>query len=192
VESTTKNNTPLAANLKPIDTSVKTLQITPSVDSAGSKVETRETSLKINEEEVSEPKTETVAKPLAELQFLPQLPEMKAGEKTKVAVMVRSATAFRSSVLGLKFDGSKLAVRSVSFGDVFGKEIAQTSATPFLNQNGKMYVSLSTSKDIAENSSGILAYIEIEALADGKPEITFDTDVLNFLTANGKSFTVKF
>ncbi|HSK70395.1 MAG TPA: secretin N-terminal domain-containing protein [Pyrinomonadaceae bacterium] len=190
--NTPKTNTALATNLKPIDTSVKTLQITPTVDSAGGKVETKETSLKINEEEVSEPQAEPVAKPLAELQFLPQLPEMKAGEKTKVAVMVRSATAFRSSVLGLKFDNSKVAVRSVSFGDVFGKDIAQTTASPFLNQNGKMYVSLSTSKDIAENSSGILAYIEIEALADGKPEITFDSDVLNFLTANGKSFTVKF
>ena len=49
-------------------------------------------------------------------------------------------------------------------------------------------VSLSTDKDIAQSSSGVLAYIEIEALADGKPEISFDADILNFLTADGRCF----
>ena len=48
------------------------------------------------------------------------------------------------------------------------------------------------SNDTAANSSGVLAYIEIEALTDGKPEIVFDADVLNFLTADGKNFTVKY
>ncbi len=85
-----------------------------------------------------------------------------------------------------------MAIRNVSFGDVFGRELAQTAVTPFLNQGGKMYVSLSTSKDISENSSGTLAYIEIEALADGKPEILFDANVMSFLTADGKNFTVKY
>jgi hypothetical protein len=92
----------------------------------------------------------------------------------------------------LKFDSSKVAVRTVGYGDVFGKELAQTPLTPFLNQDGKMFVSLSPDKDSAPNASGILAYIEIEALTDGKPEIAFDTDVLNFLTADGKSFSVKY
>lgn len=184
----------VSTNLRPIDTSVKTLQLTPTVDSsAGNNLKTRETSLKIEDDEIaSESKTETANRPIAELQFLPALPEMKAGEKTKIAVMVRSAKAFRSAVLGLRFDEKKMAVRSVSFGDVFGRDLAQTSATPFLNQNGKTYISLSTAKDVAENSSGILAYIEVEALTDGKPEITFDADVMNFLTADGRNFTVKF
>jgi hypothetical protein len=106
--------------------------------------------------------------------------------------MIKSATAFRSAVLGLKFDTAKVAVRTVSFGDVFGASLAQTTVTPFLNQSGKMFVSLSSPKDVAENSSGILAYIEIEALADGKPEISFDADVLNMLTADGKNFAMKF
>jgi hypothetical protein len=105
---------------------------------------------------------------------------------------VRSAAAFRSAVLALKFDDKKVAVRSVAYGDIFGRELAQTPATPFVNQGGKMFVSLVAPKDAAENSSGILAYIEIEALADGKPEIVFDADVLSFLTADGKNFMVKF
>ena len=130
--------------------------------------------------------------PKAELQFLPNLPEMKAGEKTKIAILVKSATAFRSAVLGLKFDASKLAVRSVGYGDVFGGDLAGKTANPFLNQNGKMYVSLASSKDTAENASGVLAIIEVEALADGKQEIAFDADLMTIMTYDGRSFTVKF
>ncbi len=180
------NSSSLAAKLKPIDTSVKTLQIAPTVDSADKKLETQETSLK------SDVKAVESAPLLAELQILPTLSEMKAGEKARIAVMIRSAAAFRSAVLAMKFDDKKVAVRSVAFGDIFGRELAQTAATPFVNQGGKMFVSLVAPKDAAENSSGILAYIEIEALADGKPEIAFDVDVLNFLTADGKNFTVRF
>ncbi|MDQ3088268.1 MAG: hypothetical protein M3Q78_06675 [Acidobacteriota bacterium] len=181
--STPTTNLP-TANLRPIDTGVKTLKIVETSNSAGNTVAVQETSLKSN--------AETLTAPLAEIQFLPSLPIMKAGEKTKIAVMVRSATAFRSAVLGLNFDDKKLVIRSVSYGEVFGADIAQTNAAPFLNQSGKMFVSLSTAKDVAQNSSGILAYIEIEALTDGAANISFDRDILNFLTADGKNFAVRF
>ncbi len=190
----------IATALRPIDTSVKTLQIVaPTTDSAENKVVTRQTSLKASDENAKaadEAKavdaiTEENA-PTAQIQFLTNLPEMKTGEKTKVVVMVKSATAFRSAVLGLRFDAKKLAIRSVGFGDVFGTGLAQTQATPFVNENGKTYVSLSSPKDVAENTSGVLAYIEIEAFADGKPEITFDKDILSMLTAGGKNFRMQF
>jgi len=183
--STPTTNLP-TANLRPIDTGVKTLKIVGTSNSAENTVAVQETSLKSN----AEPTLPNA--PLAEIQFLPSLPIMKAGEKTKIAVMVRSATAFRSAVLGLNFDDKKLVIRSVSYGEVFGADMAQTNAAPFLNQSGKMFVSLSTAKDVAQNSSGILAYIEIEALTDGAANITFDRDILNFLTADGKNFAVRF
>lgn len=176
----------ILANLRPIETSVKTLQIMPPPESANN-VETVQTSLKAATSENS-----NVVAPQAQLQFLTNLPEMKTGEKTKIAVMVKSATAFRSAVLGLRFDPAKLAVRSVGFGDVFGAGLAQTNAAPFVNQNGKMYVSLSSAKDTAENTSGILAYIEVEALAPGKHEVAFDKELMNLLTADGKNFVVKY
>jgi hypothetical protein len=45
---------------------------------------------------------------------------------------------------------------------------------------------------VAQSPSGVLAFIEVEALADGQPEITFERDVMNMLTADGKNFAVKF
>ena len=178
-ETNNQNTESAINNLRPIDSSAQTLQITPTVDSSKRTLAVEQTSLKENA-------------PVADFQILPTLSEMKKGERTKFAVMIKSATEFRSAVLGLKFDPAKVAVRAVSFGDVFGASLVQTTVTPFLNQNGKMFVSLSSAKEVAEISSGILAYVEIEALADGKPEIFFDADALNMLTADGKNFAVKF
>ncbi|MEO8073355.1 MAG: secretin N-terminal domain-containing protein [Acidobacteriota bacterium] len=183
---TSQTTKTVAANIKPIDSGVKTLQIVSASDTSGGKLMLQQTSLKVTGE------TPIFNAPTADLQFLPNLPEMKKGDKTKIAIMVRSATAFREAIIGLKFDDKKIAVRSISYGSVFGSDLAQTFQKPFLNENGKTFVSLSSPKDTAQNSSGMLAYIEVEALADGKHEITFDKDILNFLTADGKNFVVKF
>ncbi len=126
-----------------------------------------------------------------DLQFGAEIGELKAGDRVKIPVMIDGSGAFTSAVIGLKFDASSVAIRSISYGDVFGASIANSPATPFLNQNGKMYVSL-ISKDGSElAATGTLAFIEIEALANGRPKLNFDRDVLNFLTSDGKNFAVK-
>jgi Flp pilus assembly secretin CpaC len=185
--TTPQNNTPqtnsIINNLRPIDVTVKTLQIAPTADRSGATLGVRE-----NPSPSEMPKSNVLT---ADWQISPGLTEMKTGERVKLAVTVNSAKAFRSAVLGLKFDQRKIAVRIVTFGDVFGR-LANSSAPPFLNQNGKMYVSLSSPRGLAEKSSGVLAYVEIEALADGKPDIKFDPDVLNMLTVDGENFAVKF
>ena len=91
----------------------------------------------------------------------------------------------------MSFD-KKLAVRSVLFGDVFGPALANNPATPFLNQNGKTYVTFAMPDGAAPSNTGILAFIEIEALVDGPAEMAFDKDTLNVMTADGKNFVVKF
>ncbi len=183
------SNAGLAAlNLRPIETSVKTIGIDKTSDTSVQNTEKRVNTLSPSTDPGI---TAPVTAPLAELQIQPNLPSMKKGEKTRIAVMVKSTAMFRSAVIGLKFDDKKLAVRSVSFGDICGTNMANKNATPFLNQNGKMFVSLS----LAEGSvggAGILAYVEVEALADGTPEITLEKDVLNFLAADGRNFAVKF
>ena len=168
----------VALNLVPIDTGVKTLQINPTSDtsvSAGDRVQTSEASL-----------------PRVDLTIGGDLPVMKKGEKVRIPVLVKSSGPFRSAVLGMRFDEKRLAVRSVMFGDVFGMGIANTAASPFLNQGGRMYVSLSAGDQTVAATTGVLAYLEIEALADGKPALVLEKDVLNFLAADGRNLPVKF
>lgn len=171
-------------NLKAIDTGVKALQLTQTAD-------TPATEQPLAEAQPDKP-AETIAAPTMELSLSSELAKMKAGEKVKIPVTIQGSGKFRSAVMGLQFDDKKIAVRSVSFGDVFGTTAANTVATPFINQNGKMYVSLIGKDDSGMAADGTLAYIEIEALTDCKPKIEFDRDVLNFLTADGKNFAVTF
>lgn len=187
-QNSNQNSAVLATNLRPIDTSVKTLQITQTSLVSAPAPKKFEVAAAPN---VIETASASANSPTAEITFAQALPKMKAGEKTIIQVLVKSGTAFRSAVMALKFNARKLAVRDVSFGEVFGS-LAQTKTVPFLNQNGKMFVSLSASKDASEFSSGTLAFIEVEALADGTHEIEFDTEAMNLLTADGKNFIVKF
>ncbi len=192
-------------NTAPVDSEVKTLEIKPlaenqqtvetppNTDSSIKNITLQETSLKTNF--VDEIKTEPFTlptSPVAELQFLPGIREMKAGEKTKLAVIIRSSKAFNSAVIGLAFDETKLAVKAVELGDVFGEANVRKPALPFINQSGRMFVTLSAPNDTGDNKSGVLAYIEIEALADGKHELSFEKEALSLTSATGENFAVKF
>jgi hypothetical protein len=177
--------------LKPIDTSAKTLDIKKTSDTSVLQppvVDQPRATLQPSDD--STPTTTTA--PKATLRFANELSVMKVGDKVRVPIMIDGSAAFRSATLGLTFDDKKLAVRSVSFGDVFGAKVANTSVTPFLNQNGKMYVTLSPAEVAMQGNGGIIAYVEIEALTEGKPEISFDRQTMTVLTPEGKNFSILF
>ncbi len=185
-EQVAANGTPA---LRPIDTSVRQLQLNQTSNSlvppasifmpelSGGGSATTATSGSVRQ---------------ATFTFAAQLPEMKAGDKFKVPVAITASEAFRSAILGIKFDDSQVAIRSVTYGDVFGSILSSSAAPPFLNQNGKMYVSLSTPDGASTSATGTLAFVEIEALTNGRPSLTFERDVLNVLTADGKNFALNF
>lgn len=174
--------------LKPIDSGVKTLQLNQTANVVNPVDEPADTVYSVPELAAADKRSaSTVAISLGS-----ELAEMKTGEKVRIPVVITSTGEFRSAVIGLKFDEKKLAIRTVSFGDVFGADNLNTAATPFLNQNGKMYISLTAKDGVQLKTTGSLAFVEIEALSNGKPEIAFDRDVLNFLTTDGKNFLVKF
>ncbi|MEO7538728.1 MAG: hypothetical protein ABIV21_01770, partial [Pyrinomonadaceae bacterium] len=186
--TTATENRPIerALNLKPIDNSVKTLELEKTsqvVKSAADKPAETPTLQAVP----TEVKNEPAASPSVEIGFGSAVTPMKAGEKVRIPVLIRGSEAFRSAVIGLKFNDKKVAVRSVTFGDVFGIA-TNTQATPFLNQYGKMFVSLGAKDGSEVSPSGTLVFVEIEALVDGRPEVAFDRDVLNFLTPAGKNF----
>jgi hypothetical protein len=109
-----------------------------------------------------------------------------------VSVIIKSNSSLRSAVLGLNFDPKKVAVRKVVYGDLFGSSLAEKQATPYFNSKGKIYVTLNADKEIVASGSDVLAYLEIESLVDGTPEIKFDTNVNNVLADDGGSFLIKY
>ena len=194
-------------NLKPIDNGVKTLQLNQTSDTAkpsvpvDNSVKTLQISEKpdiINPDQPAEskstapqPSTEQAAASTVELRLGGELVEVKAGDRMKIPVLIQGDGTFRTATMGLRFDAQKMAVRGVSFGDVFGAGMTNTAATPFINENGKMFITLTARDEKGLIPAGTLAFVEIEALIGGKPVITFDRDLFNFQTAEGRNFIVK-
>ena len=182
--SVDKSTPSVISNLRPIDSSAQNVQLNRTSDTSAS------TQGATADNKATTPATNAAAD--AEIKLPTTFAEMKKGEKLKIPVLVSSSAGFRSAVFGIKFDDKKLAVRSVSYGDVFGGTLAGSAASPFLNSDGKMYVSLSLADGVTPVQAGVLAYIEVEALADGAPSMVLDKDVVNLLTGDGKNFALKF
>ena len=177
-------------NLRPIDTSVKTLQIGETSDKTPAPVTASEP---VKTLPIQEPATpETTAKPISEVILPASMPELKRGEKVKIPVSVNGTAMFRSAVLGLRFDDKKFAIRSVTFGDIFGPDAMKTQVAPFINNDGKMFVSLSLASGSVQSASGVLAIVEVEALADAKVELALEKEVISFLAPDGKNVAIKF
>ena len=183
----TAKNTGIGLDLKPIDTTAKTLALVPTADTQ--KTAEAPAATAPGASVTPDPNGPALA---ADFQISSNIPELTAGQKVKIPVLVKSTAAFRSAVLGLRFDKKKLAVRSVTFGDIFGAGVAGTEASPFLNQDGKMFVSLSLTDGVVATTTGIIAYVEVEALRPGRPELRLEKEALNLLAADGKNFSVRF
>jgi cohesin domain-containing protein len=179
---------PALTRLKPIDTSATTVQMKTTSDTSPSS----NPDVKPVNSDPDGAGNAAPEKPNSEIKLPISMAAMKTGDKVKIPVLVNSSTSFRSAVVGLKFDSTKLAVKSVAFGDVFGSKLAGSAVTPFVNENGKMYVTLALADGAAPLQTGVLAYVEIEALADGTPSMELDKDVVNFLTPDGKNFAMRF
>jgi general secretion pathway protein D len=175
-----------AVNLRPIDAGMRTLDIGKALgaegDQSANPVEARRTSLTSG--------TPADTTPQADFKFGAELPEMTKGSKMIVPVLINSAAPFRLAILALKYDDQKLAVRSITYGDIFGAEQAATSAIPYFNKGGKTFVSFNPASTVSR--SGIFAYVEIEALADGRPQLGFDGEAMNLLSPGNINFALNF
>jgi general secretion pathway protein D len=171
--------------------------ITPKVETPlGLKpIETTDSILKLNNTSdtiVSKANVNTVPQAALSL-FLPEVKTLKAGERAKFQVLIESDTSFNSAVLALGFDPKKIAIRKVSYGEVFGKNLTEQEAKPYFNAGGKMYATLSTESLTKIEGNDVLAYIEIEALVAGKPELSFISNMFTLINnESGQSIALTF
>jgi hypothetical protein len=120
--STQANPATEALNLKPIDTGVKTLQINENGDTSGAgTAKTASVPPAETMKTAPAPAAADSGNSLSELLLPDALPQLKKGEKAKIAVAVKGTSTFHSAVLGLKFDDKRLAVRSVTWARYSGR-----------------------------------------------------------------------
>lgn len=166
---------------KPIDTSIKTLNL-------------EQTSEKLNQKPVVAPidpdSVDSAYLPPAELKTA-TLSGLKAGEKRRVAVMVKSPLALRMAVLSLNFDASKIAVKSVKYGNVFGAEMVNKDAPPFAVSHGTLITTLPTAQNKLAQGVGVLVYLDVEAITDSNDaSFTFDKNATSLIGYSGESLTL--
>ncbi len=194
VKAKTEVETPLTST---VATNTVETPITPKVEMPlGLKpIETTDNILKLNQTSdtsVSKANVNTVPQAALSL-FLPEVKTLKAGERAKFQVLIESDTSFNSAVLALGFDPKKVAVRKVSYGEVFGKNLTEQEAKPYFNAGGKMYATLSTENLTKIEGNDVLAYIEIEALVTGKPELSFISNMFTLINnESGQSIALTF
>jgi general secretion pathway protein D len=170
--------------LKPIDSSPRTLPLVQTSEPIEDKP-TVGPAAKIEEKPLTIPKATLNV-------IMPFVNEMKVGEKAKISVAIESESAFRSAIVAIGFDPKKVAIRRVSYGDVFGNSYADRVAIPYFNSNGKLYMTLSADDLTRVDGTDVLAYLEIEALVAGKPEITLVQNMFSLINENGQNFVLNF
>ena len=194
--------------LKPIDAAPRSLELTKTSDVVKSAapdeakplpqvavpVKTLEIKEKVDTEQasvVAEPKVEPVPDAGAvELRLGAEFGEMKAGDKGKIPVIMQGGGLFRTATMGLKFDPAKVAVRSVTHGEVFAGQ-ANSEAKPFVNEKGSLFVTFTAADEKGLIPNGTLAYLEVEALVPGRPMLEFDRNMFIFQSAQGVNLPLK-
>ena len=165
-----------AISPKPIDAAVKTLNL-------------EQTSEKLDQKTppISPDAVDNGAPPAAELKA-EAVGALKAGEKRRVAILVKSPLALRMAVLSIGFDPAKTIVKAVKYGDVFGAQMANKDAPPFAVSNGTLITTLPAAQNKTANGVGVLVYLDIEALADTQNvAFTFDKNVTSLIGYSGES-----
>lgn len=119
------------------------------------------------------------------------LGEMSKGEKRRVSVIINAPSALQTAVLSLRFDASQIAVTKVAYGDVFGKKMMQTEAPPFTcyinKSDGMLIASLPLLPNQLAQGSGVLAYVEVEALANGTANLEVNSSNSSLIGINGEN-----
>jgi hypothetical protein len=105
-----------------------------------------------------------------QLSLAPVQPRQQIGKAVVINVQVEAQTALSSASIALKFDATKLKLKSVRDGGMLGSE-------PDLMHNvegGNLLVTLRPGKDKSAKAAGRLIVIEFIALDAGTTEIAFN------------------
>jgi general secretion pathway protein D len=115
---------------------------------------------------------------IAQLKLASTDEALKAGEKRRIAVELKSDVPLGLAVLALRFDPRAVAVRGVSTGTMFGdNKDGAPRITQSVDANGVCLISISALGGAQPiKGAGVLLFIDVEATAGGDSGLAFDKD----------------
>jgi general secretion pathway protein D len=124
---------------------------------------------------------------IADARLVATQPEMRVGDKQRIALVFDSKEPLGNAIVRLKFDPRVIAVRSVSAGDLSDGTKKIASMMQVIDPAGVIGITISpeagSSLKIGANT---VVYLEIEAIANGETVIGFDQTNVQVFTSDGR------
>ncbi|MBA3323658.1 MAG: hypothetical protein H0T45_19725 [Pyrinomonadaceae bacterium] len=113
---------------------------------------------------------------------------MRAGEKQRLMILIKTDAPLGMAATSLRFDPKVLRVLSVTKGNIFGETPAAAPAlTPSIDVAGGTLLALVAPTAAAPiKGMGVLLFVEVEALAAGETEIGFDQTAVHLMSTDGR------
>jgi len=151
--------------------------LTPAVEQLAPKSEKTDVSAKANDPTVS----------MIELGLTPSINELRAGEKRRLAVEVKSEAPLGLAILTLRFDPKVIKINSVSAGSLFANARTAPTITQSIDDHGVLLVSLTPAAGAPVSGDGALLNIDIEAIGAGDSALAFDLNNVHLMASDGRN-----
>ncbi len=122
----------------------------------------------------------------AALMLITNQPEMRVGERQKLLVLIKTGAPLNLAATTLRFDPRLFAVRSVTKGNLFDTAAHGATLTQSIDPTGSLFTVIAPIGGTPINGMGVLLVIELEALAAGTGDVTFDQAGVHFMTTDGR------
>jgi general secretion pathway protein D len=125
---------------------------------------------------------------IAEARLMPGQPEMKVGEKQRIALVLVSKEPIGNAILRLNFDPRYIAVRSIVPGNWPDSAATQPSVMQSIDPAGVIAVAISSQAGASlKTGANVVLFLDIEAVAAGESAISFDQANAHVVTSDGRA-----
>jgi general secretion pathway protein D len=125
---------------------------------------------------------------VAEARLMPGQPEMKVGEKQRIALVLVSKEPINNAILRLNFDPRYVAVRSVVPGNWADGAATAPSVMQSIDPAGVVGLAISAQAGASlKTGANVVLFLDIEAIAAGESAISFDQANAHVVTSDGRA-----
>ncbi len=122
----------------------------------------------------------------AALLLISNQPEMRVGERQKLLVLIKTGAPLNLAAATLRFDPRLFAVRSVTKGNLFDAAAKGATLTQSIDPTGALLAVIAPIGGVPISGMGVLLVVELEALAAGAGDVTFDQSGVHFMATDGR------
>jgi general secretion pathway protein D len=124
---------------------------------------------------------------VARLSFMSGDDTMKIGEKRRFALQLDSELSLSMALMALRFDPKVLKVSAISAGTLLSQTDVVPALTQSIDPSGVCMISISAlNGKLAMKGSGVLIFVDVEAVGPGVASLIFDPQSLHLVATDAR------